>query len=363
MNVLFVSETRLAAAPYRDASTRHRCYTMAEALHAAGHLADVTTLENLQLVNLSRYDVISVQQPTATRKLLSVLERCKKLNIRTVADVDALEFDPRLAEEAPLNSVEKISTAQIRISFMRKSLALQHFDEVSVATEELARARREQAPSQTVYVVPNALSDFWLSCHEHIAVTPPRTQQVGYFSDHRGMSEEFAVVAPALEKYLKADSTRELQIIGALSIDDDQLLPAAQIKRGAWVDHMDLPASITQCHVCLSPHQHNRLNYAQAQSQFMEAAAFGVPMISSPTAELAEHDVPGLFIAQTDNQWLEHLEALSDDTFYSHCQQSLYNYARKHFLAKNSAQILIRQWSAKHEASSHETTTRLSATS
>ncbi len=362
MNVLFVSETRFSNAPYRDSSTRLRCYTMAEALHAAGHLADVTTLDTLQLANLSRYDVVCVQQPTASRKLLSVLERCQKLAIRTVADVDKLEFDPRLAEQSHKRQVSGVSVSAIRSAFMRQNLALKHFDEVCAATDELALARREQAPNQCVYVAPNALSNYWLMCHDHLSIEPLKIKRAGFFSDSRGLSADFSVAAPALAQYLAASSNHELFIVGPLSIDDDQF-PVSQVVRGAWVDHMDLPASLTHCYVNLAPHQNNRINYAQPHTKFIEAAAFGVPTISSPTAELENHQVPGLFIAENQEQWLEHLNALSDKQFYQHCQQSLFNYAREHCTANNSVQTLIGQWSATHESNNNETTTRLSAAS
>ena len=126
---------------------------------------------------------------------------------------------------------------------------------------------------------------------------------------------------------------------------------------------MDLPEALSTCHANLSPHESNQINYAQPHSSFIEAAAFGVPTISSPTAELAEHDVPGLFIANTDEQWQESLEALSDTAFYQHCQQALYNYARTHCKADRSAGILLKQWNATKETIRNETTIRLSEAS
>lgn len=361
MNVLFVSESRFSQAPFRDTSARYRCYHMAEALHALGYLADVTTLDDLHVANLSRYDVLCVQQPTASRKLLNVLDRAQKLKIRTVADLDALEFDPLLAAESPKSQLEEHSVATTRAAFMRKSLALQHFDEVCAATEELARARRVMAPSQPVYVVPNGLSNFWLSSHDHIQIKPSQLHRIAYFSDNRCMNSEFEVCASSVKQYLEVSRNRELFVIGPLVVSHEDF-PAAQINRGEWIEHMSLPQSLTQCRVSLAPHKDNRINNAQPHTRFIEAAAFGVPTISSPTTELLEHDVPGLIIAHDETQWLAGLEALADDEFYRHSQQALYDYAREHCLAEHSAQILIRQWSVSNESINNENTTRLSAT-
>ena len=362
MNVLFISETHFTETPFRDESTRYRCYHMAEGLHAAGFLADVTTLEALNLVSLSRYDVVSVQQPTASRKLLSLLERCQQLNIRTVADLDALEFDPTLAKDSPKSRLKNNSLAQVRASFMRQSLALQHFDEVCVATTELARARRAIAPSQLVFVAPNGLSNFWLAGNDFINTASSSQKRIGFFADSRGRSAEFATAASALKTYLQASPDHELYIVGPLTIPDNQL-PEAQTVRGAWVDFMDTPRVLSTCQVQISPHLPNSMNYAQPHTKFIEAAAFGIPTISSPTADLERHDVPGLFLAKNHAQWLEGLALFSDETYLQACQKTLYEYARDCCLATMSAQTLIRQWSAKHENHKNETVTRLSAAS
>jgi len=362
MNVLFVSHTRLVDTPYKDESTRYRCYHMAEGLRAAGYLADVCTLDALSLVNLSRYDIISIHQPQASRKLLTVLERANKLNIKTVADLDCLEFDPLLAAESPKARLNTGSVATVRAAFMRQSLALKHFDEISVATEELARARRAQVPGQPVYVAPNGLSNYWLNSNDHIDIAAPKTKRIGFFSDNRSMSIEFAEAARALSTYLQTTDNSDLYLVGPLTVPPGQL-PESQIMRGAWVDFMDLPAALVKCRFKVTPHQSSAFNHAQPHTKFIEAAAFGVPTISSPTAELAKHDVPGLYIAQNNEQFLQGLKILSDDTYHQKCQKALYEYSRDCCLATQSADVLIRQWSAKHEEAENETLTRLSAAS
>ena len=362
MNVLFVSDTRFVQAPYRDGSTRYRCYHMAEGLQAAGYVADVTTLATLNLSNLSRYDVISVHHPIASRKLLAVLERAQKLSIRTVADVDALEFDPALAAESPKSRAKSTSLASVRASFMRHSLALAHFDEVCVATDELARARRAIAPSQPVFVAPNGLSNYWLDSHDQLELKQPEQLRIGFFTERSHMSIEFAQAVKAIDTFLKSSVDSELYLQGPLTIPARQL-PDDQLIRGPWKDFIDMPDTIAQCWCTVSPHQPSNINYAQPHTKFIEAAAFGVPTISSPTAQLLEHDVPGLSIAENNEQFLQSLNLLSDKTYHQKCQTALYEYVRDCCLATHSANILIRQWSAKLEKPTNETFTRLSAAS
>jgi len=362
MNVLFVSDTRFTHTPYRNGSIRYRCYHVAEALQAAGYLADVTSLDNIELVNLSRYDVVSVHRPSANPKLLKLLERCAKLGIRTVADVDVLEFDPSLAAESPKCQLKNSTVASIRATFMRHRLALQHFDEVSVATEELARARRAQAPSQPVYVAPNGLSNFWLSCNDKVKVTAPSKKRLSYIAGSRGVEADFAVAEMAIDKFLKKYTDSEFNVVGPLDLSE-ATLNTSKVVRGAWTDYMNMPDELAQSWVSVSPQNSTAINYAKPHTKFIESAAFGVPIVCSPTSDLKRHDVAGLHLVENTKQWLQAFEALSDKTYYASCQKALYEYARDTCLATHSTQVLIERWSANNESTKDENLTTLSAAS
>jgi len=360
MNVLFVSDTRSTTTSYRDGSIRYRCFHMAEALQAAGHLADVTALDSLDLANLSRYDVLSVHRPTASRKLLKVLEHCHKLDIRTVADIDELEFDPDVASESPKLLLEDQTMATVRASFLRQQLALKHFDEVSVATEELARARRVQNPSQPIYVAANGLSNFWLSCNDQIKLGHPTVKRISFFSDVNGVEKDFDEASVAINRVLKKKPDSELNVIGPLDLSSSGI-ETARVIRGQWHDFMNVPRELSKTWVNISPLQNTRINYAKAHTRFIESAAFGVPIICSPTADLKRHNVAGLHLAENTEQWLEAFEALSDRAYYESCQKALHPYAREHCLATHSVQTLIDRWTANREITEDETFTSLSA--
>jgi len=362
MNVLFVSETRFTHTPYRDSSTRYRCYHMAEALQAAGYLADVCALSNVDLVNLSRYDIVSVQQPSASRKLLGILERCDKLGIKTVADIDTLEFDPALVHESPKCQLKNSSESSVRAAFMRQRLALQHFDEVCAATEELARARRVQAPSQPVYVAANGLSNFWLSCNDQLIPKEQPSRRISYFSGSRSLDADFANAAQAISEHLQQNSEHEFNVIGPLDVNSLEI-ESAQLVRGAWTDFMNVPRELARTWISIAPLNNTRINYAKPHTKFIESAAFGVPIVCAPTEDLKRHDVDGLHLVENTGEWLQAFEALSDKEYYQACQKSLYEYARDCCQANHSVVELIKQWSATNEPSENETLTTLSAAS
>lgn len=362
MNVLFVSETRFTHTPYRDGSTRYRCFHMAEALQSAGHLADVSTLEAIDLANLSRYDVVSVHRPGTSKKLLSVLERCSKHGIKTVADIDSLEFDPSLAPQSSKCQLRNASPASVRAAFMSQQRSLGFFDEVSVATEALARARRAQDPSQPVYVVPNGLSNYWLSCNDKTKADISESKRISFFSSRSCVEPDFAQASDAVAEFLKESPGAEFNVVGPLDLDGTTIEPS-QTVRGAWTDFMNMPAELAKTWISIAPLEKNSINYAKPHTKFIESAAFGVPLVCSPTADLERHNVPGLHLVESKEQWRAAFEELSDKNYYRSCQKELQEYVRDCCLANHSAMTLIEQWSANPETSNDETVTTLSAAS
>ncbi len=348
MNVLFLSDARFTHAPYRDGPTRYRCYHVAEAMQQAGHLTDVSTLDAFDLKCVERYDVISVRNPRASKKLKTLLDRCNAKNIRTVADLDEYAFDPSIAHATPMAMDQSYTVNDIRAAFMRQAMVLKEFDELTVATEELARLRRVQDPSQVVHVVRNGLSEFWLSRNEHIKSTKPANLRMNYVSGMRSPQSNFAVAADALKQFMKTQNDAELLVVGALQMDKVGL-PESRLIRAAWVDFMDLPALLQNTWISVDPLVDTDYNRAKPHTRFIESAAFGLPLISTPTVDLQQHDVPGLFLVNNENEWLEALNALSDLDFYEHCSQALREYARDCCMAGHYVDDLVANWSNPFE--------------
>jgi len=343
VNVLFLSDARFTHAPYRDGATRYRCYHVAEAMQQAGHLTDVSTLDAFDLKCVSRYDVISVRNPRASKKLTALLERCDAQNISTVADLDELAFDPAFADKTPMAMDHTNSLDDIRSAFMRQAMALKQFDALTVATEELARQRRVKDPSQPVHVVRNGLSEFWLSRNAHIKSTKPGNLRMNYLSGMRSPQSNFTIAAEALKKFMRSHNDAELLVVGALQMEKIGL-PESRLIRAAWIDFMDLPALLQNTWISVDPLVNNEYNRAKPHTRFIESAAFGVPLISTPTVDLEQHDVPGLFLVNDEREWLDAFNALSDLDYYAQCSQALREYARDCCMAGNYVNDLVANW-------------------
>ncbi len=328
----------------------------------SGHLADVCSLEQLDIRTLGRYDVVSVSRPQANRRLLTLLARCGQLGIHTVADIDDLIFVPELADQSMLVTEGHASSDNVRASYTRHKLALQHFDEVTVSTHELARYRREQAPTQSIHVLANGLSQYWLDRNSLLSKAhPSKPKQLIYISGKRSQGQDLDSVKANITAFLHQHENSELSVTGAIQLDDWELTNE-KLSQAVWADPMDLPLRICQGWANIAPYLNTPENKAKSHISFIESAAFGVPSICSPIDDITQHDVPGLLIADTEQQWNDALEKLLDATYYEKAQSALLHYAKEHCTAYVATQETLQRWLALNEQSENENFTALSRT-
>lgn len=359
MNVLYLTTTRFVSAPFRDASTRYRCYHPAEALREAGHLSDVSTVADFDLRNLDRYDVVCVLRPSMDRKLLRMLELCDSQGIRTVADVDDLIFDPSLAAHSPMAVNGQAPVAQVRNAFSRHAQIMKQFNDVSTATSMLASAWKACNPMQRVYVVPNGLSRFWLDRNHRVTGNGYDARRITYLPGSRSHDRDFASISSVIEQYLTEVNNAELMVVGSLTLDESAF-PKGRISRGRWTEYINLPRIIANSWVTIAPLVNTRFNRAKSHIKFIESAAFGIPLICSPNDDLLRHQAPGLLIAETPTAWRNALESLCDRAYYEQCASQLREYVRDGCMASHGVADLRRYWSVSPHQDTHEATAAVS---
>jgi glycosyltransferase involved in cell wall biosynthesis len=166
---------------------------------------------------------------------------------------------------------------------------------------------------------------------------------MNYLSGMRSPQSNFTIAAEALKKLMRSHNDAELLVVGALQMEKIGL-PESRLIRAAWIDFMDLPALLQNTWISVDPLVTNDYNRAKPHTRFIESAAFGVPLISTPTVDLQQHDVPGLFLVNDEREWLDALNALSDLDYYAQCSQALREYARDCCMAGNYVNDLVANW-------------------
>lgn len=294
--------------PWRDGSTRYRCYHIAEALHKLGHIADVCSMNEVRLDRLERYNVVSVLRPHLSKALDQLLKQCRRLGILTIADVDDLIFVPKYSSQSPSVINNQATEFSIRSQFRRNLRAMLSFDEISVSTEPLAEHWLQESGIDNVTVVPNGLSRRWLNTPvKRMDSVGLEKKTITYLPGSNSHNKDFAEITNILCDTLKSYKDVKLLIIGSLQLDE-RMFPANQLIRSRWVDYFKLPQIITDSTVTLAPLVPSPFTNAKSHIKYIESAAFGTPAICSPNHDICRHNSSSLHIAETGEDWNKALE-------------------------------------------------------
>ncbi|MEM7256888.1 MAG: hypothetical protein AAF404_05820 [Pseudomonadota bacterium] len=348
MHVLFVTENRFDRLPYGDGSTRYRCFNVAEALLAAGHRATVASLSELSLETLGRYDIISVLRPRAGRRLDQLLQHARQCGIYLVADFDDLIFDVSAAAQSPLVLNGFADEDTVSRGFARFARAARCFDEITVSTEPLAVAARRCFGAAGVHVVSNGLSPMWLQHadnHQCNEAAPGDGATLSYLPGTRSHDADFRSVQSAVSQWLASDAARRLKIVGELTLDHSVVNPR-QVIQEPLVPYFQLPDKIRGSGITLAPLVSNQFNQAKSHIKFLESAAFGVPIVASPNADISQHrQVRGLVCAaDSTRDWLDAIEQASQVSRDETSCRKLSHYVRSEWVSTATSTSTIERW-------------------
>jgi len=373
MNILYLSDTRFTATPYRDASTRYRGYHFAEALTEQQHVADVGVIDIIDVESIERYDVVVAIRPTMSRKLVRIANICTQRGIKLVADFDDLIFSTKFAAESPLAANKQATLEQIEALYKRHEDALGLFNLITTSTQELCWHMQEKQPDARVMLLPNGLSEFWLKYNGRVdksaAVMHRLFNQDGqvsrdltYLPGTRSHDHDFATVEHQLANAIKANEHSRLNIVGALEFNED-LFPEGSLTRGSWTDFMELPSLIANSWLTIAPLASTAFNQSKSHIKFIESAAFGTPHICTNIPDVAQHQVDGLGVVTSTEQWADMIARYSDREYYEQCSRSLQDYVRRECMAADSIPDFLSFLESSTQLDTHEDTLSLSQAS
>lgn len=344
MNILFLHSSRHDAAPWRDGSTRYRCYHLAEALRALGHIADITSLTELQVGQLSRYSIVSVLRPRPSKTLDQLLQRCRRLGIKTIADVDDLVFYPKYAPLSPSVINNQATEFSIRAQFKRNLEAMLGFDEITVSTDPLAKHWTELTGKAQVTVVPNGLAKRWLGTRvARISDHQSPAKTITYLPGSNSHNKDFSEITNILCDAMNTNKEVKLLIVGTLQIDE-RVFPASRVMRSRWVDYYKLPQIIANSTVTLAPLVPSPFTYAKSHIKFIESAAFGTPAICSPNHDICRHQSDGLYICSNVEEWHTALDSALNSPMDAAERNQMEEHIRTSQACIQSAKLFLSQF-------------------
>ena len=137
---------------------------------------------------------------------------------------------------------------------------------------------------------------------------------------------DFEYVENFLSKLLENNPNYHLNIIGDLEFHDNNF-PASQISKTAFQPYDLLPSLIDDSWLIIAPLTNNIFNHCKSGLKFWESAAFGIPVISSPLADMQRFNNKGLCISDKSDCWREFIRQMEDPETYLEASKAAVNAA------------------------------------
>lgn len=309
MRILFISNTNQLDNPYKDHSTRYRCYNFAEELLLQGHQPAICPLATVSHQIIDDFDLVVFHRPLYSRKLVRLIRQINQAQKPVFADFDDLLFCINGAETSPRVVNKNASLHRVAKRHKKYQRALRLFDRVTVSTDALASELEAHHPGAEVCTVPNGLSSYWLKKTTSTVASLPKTEffQVGYFPGTNSHSADFSMIEKSICQFLTSYPEARLNIVGPLSLPES-LIDHPRVVHQSAVPYDRLSALIFQCGVAIAPLENTGFNRCKSNIKLLESVACGVPLIASPIPDMERIRHKGVYIAHNQSEWVDFLE-------------------------------------------------------
>ena len=248
--------------------------------------------------------------------VMDLIAECRRLNIKTLWDVDDLIFDEDvLKTSSTINSLEPAEKEGVINGAKLYRQAMLACDEGIASTSGLAKAMKE-AGLETVYVVENALDDETLAAARSIEGRLKKQEdgliRIIYGSGTKTHNIDFLEAAPALANILKENPNVRFRIIGYLELPEYFDEVQSQIERIPFCNYTEYLTYLSECDISIAPLENFVFNDAKSNIKYLEASITKVASICSPRAAFADVIVNGEngFLADNEQQWHEAFDTL-----------------------------------------------------
>jgi glycosyltransferase involved in cell wall biosynthesis len=252
-------------------------------------------------------------------EIARTIEYAKSLNKIVFFDIDDLIFDQESYPGSREKFKDQLSHQEYKdlvkgVSLYREALSL--CDLAIASTPALAREMEKIAGKGNSFCSRNALDNTILQFLESHAKLQRDYLSIFYGSGTKTHDADFQIVAPALSQIMAKYSNVRLTIIGYLKVPQELKAFTERIDRVELLSDINIYWEfLSQADINIAPLEMSLFNDCKSEIKWLEAAAFGVPSIVSPTQTYSEILEDGLdvSIAHTPDEWFEKLDILIGD--------------------------------------------------
>ena len=264
---------------------------------------------------LSSHSLVIFYRMPAFSTTMDFIHEAKRLNVRTLWEVDDLIFDQEvLRNSKTLSRLSKDILNPLIDGAALYRQAMLACDEGIASTSGLADAMRETG-LPIVSVVENALDQQTLEAaekHLNRRIVSDDWVRIVYGSGTNTHNVDFAEAADAILDILHEFPQVKLRLIGLLSLPEGFKQFRSRIERIEFCEYGEYLGYLSECDISIAPLENYIFNEAKSNIKFLEASIVKVPSICSPRSAFTSVIVDGEngLLAEKFTDWKQALGRL-----------------------------------------------------
>ncbi|ROV56125.1 glycosyltransferase [Neisseria chenwenguii] len=250
--------------------------------------------------------------------VMSLIDECRRLKIKTFWDVDDLIFDEAILQtSSTINSLDKQERDGVINGAKLYRKAMLACDEGIASTSGLAQSMRD-AGLKTVHIIENALDTETLKTAQEINSKTRHSDgliRIIYGSGTKTHNVDFMEAAPALAETLKKYPNVRFRYIGFLELPDYFNNVKGQIEHIPFCSYTEYLSHLAECDISIAPLENFIFNDAKSNIKYIEASITKLASVCSPRAAFADVIENGktAFLADSKQEWANAFAALIED--------------------------------------------------
>ena len=294
---------------------KYRVDQKVEMLKAVGYEADVISWTEYNKARnlLQLASLVFFYRVPAEESVLSLVNECHRLNLKTIFDVDDLIFDEALLKtNINIQNLPKNIQAQVFSGAKTYKKAMSSMDYCSASTPVLAEYMTKHSEHES-FIIPNALDSELLELSK---IDKPFKDNeiitIVYGSGTSTHDIDFQEVAPALFTVLSKYPHVRLVIHGTLTLPENFKTLKTQIKEIPFMESSQYYQALNGYDINIAPLEASIFNDAKSNIKYLEASIFKLPTIASNVAEYkaAIQNGQNGYLASNEQEWIQAFETL-----------------------------------------------------
>jgi len=322
---------------------KYRVDQKVEMLQVLGYETDVIswTQYNKARNLLQLASLVFFYRVPAEESVLSLVEECHRLRLKTIFDVDDLIFDEALLKtNINIQNLPKKIQTQVFSGAKTYKKAMSSMDYCSASTPVLAEYMTKHSEHES-FVIPNALDNqLLLLSKEDKPFKDDTIITIVYGSGTSTHDVDFQEVASALFTILSKYPNVRLIIHGTLTLPENFYALKSQIKEIPFMEASHYYQALNGYDINIAPLEASIFNDAKSNIKYLEASIFKVPTIASNVAEYraAIKEGENGYLASNEAEWVAAFERLIESkTLREEIGKAAYTTVLEHYTVEKIA--------------------------